>query len=179
MKRKSVISLITGVFILLFLPTAAYATPSWIWLTMTPLNILPYAAIATILIETFIICKFNSINKSKNIAFAFLFICLANLLSFILPYSTLASGYAGITYEHHSFAGIIEAIEFGVGAFPYYIVGGFFLFLTLVVEIPVVYASLRGKVANAKRLIIVTLCANTLTTVIIAVIERILCRGHW
>lgn len=62
---------------------------------------------------------------------------------------------------------------------PSYIITTKYLILTLIVEIPVVYFFLRKDAANKKQLILVTTIANIITTLLIAIIERIVCKGSW
>jgi len=62
---------------------------------------------------------------------------------------------------------------------PNYIIGLGYLFLTLIIEIPVVYLFFRKDVENKRKLFYVTLCANIATTALVAVVERVVCRGSW
>ena len=61
------------------------------------------------------------------------------------------------------------------------ILGGY-LALTLLVEVPVVvwllHRDIPEKTARIK-LVLTTVVANTVTTLLVAVCERLLCRGQW
>ena len=62
---------------------------------------------------------------------------------------------------------------------PNYQVTLMFLLLTLLFEIPVLYLLLRKHTESKKRLLLTAAGANTVTTLICAVLERTLCRGQW
>jgi hypothetical protein len=62
---------------------------------------------------------------------------------------------------------------------PMYIVGFGYLFLTLVVEFPIVYYDVKKDVKNKQGLIKGIIISNIITTIFTAVVEHILCRGHW
>jgi hypothetical protein len=67
---------------LLCLPITAYANSSWHWLTTSPITILPFAVISTLLVETILIVKFGKVKKQIK---AFGIVTLANLISFLAP----------------------------------------------------------------------------------------------
>jgi len=167
-KRISAISIVFFLFLLFIqlFSIAAYANSSWHWLTKTnPFDVLPFAAIATLVIEYIAIKKSNSISRSLNL---FIVICIANIASFILPFAVLLlPSEVGYTFE------------MSIQHLPKYIVGIGYLLLTLIVEIPVVYFSFQNSVTNKKRLLISIIIVNAVTTIMVAIIERIICRGTW
>jgi hypothetical protein len=60
-----------------------------------------------------------------------------------------------------------------------YIVGTGYLILTLVAETPVIFFSFRNIVENKKRLLVSIITANVVTTIMVAIIESVICRGTW
>ena len=72
-----------------------------------------------------------------------------------------------------------DTLDFYANKFPLYIVGIIFLFLTLAIEIPIVYNLLKKDVSNKKRLFFSIVAVNGATTLVVAVVERIFCRGSW
>lgn len=50
-------------------------------------------------------------------------------------------------------------------------VGLGYLFLTIIIELPIVYAGLKTEITNKKRGIIVICIENTVTTILVFVIE--------
>jgi len=165
MKNRRIYTLIIALILYMLLSTTAYANSSWHWLTKTPLDILPYAAVLTLLIEYVTIKKLNSIIHPFMLL---LIICLANMASFLLPYATLLMpSDVGYTFE------------MSIKHLPIYIVGFGYLFLTLAAEVPIVYISLRNIVTNRKKLLISIITVNVVTTIMVAAIERIFCRGSW
>lgn len=63
--------------------------------------------------------------------------------------------------------------------FPKYIVGFGYLFLTLIAEVPVVYISFKKFITNKKRFLMTIIIVNTVTTIMVAIIERAICKGSW
>ena len=53
------------------------------------------------------------------------------------------------------------------------------LFLTLIIECPIVYAIVQDEIHDKKKSLGVIAAANVVTTVMVAAIERIACRGSW
>ncbi|MBP7223082.1 MAG: hypothetical protein KBA50_07520 [Sedimentibacter sp.] len=156
----------TGAFLFLF-PLIVYANSSWHWVTASPMKVLPFAVVFTILIETASVTKLGGVSDSKK---AFYIICLANLMSFIAPY--LERAYRFIPTSGYS---IFAAFNKG----PYYIVLAGYLILTVAVELPIVYFLLRKYSLNRKNLLISIILSNTVTTLLVAVCERIICVGRW
>lgn len=166
MKEKTIVAIIITTLLMPLLSVTAYANSSWHWLTKTrPFDILPYVAVLTILVEYFGIKKLNSINRAFKL---FVIVCLANMTSFLLPYVIfLLPSAVGYTFE-------MSLIHL-----PTYIVGFGYLFLTLIVEVPVVYIGFRNVVANKKKIFISIITVNVATTIMVAVVERVFCRGTW
>ena len=96
---------------------------------------------------------------------------LANLLSFIAPY--LERAYRFIPTS----GGFSISAAFNKG--PYYMILFGYLALTVIVELPVVYLMLRKESLNKKNLLLSILLSNIVTTLLVAVIERVLCTGRW
>lgn len=167
--RNKIISMLTisTVFVVFFTITVN-ANSSWHWVTTSPKTILPIAIIITLLIETFGVLKMNCITNAKRV---FLIICLANILSFVSPYIERAYRFIPTS------GGFSISAAFNKG--PYYIVLAGYLMLTLIIEIPVVYLLLKKYVKSKKRLISSILCTNIITTILVAIGERILCIGRW
>ena len=167
MKHK-ILGIIVVTIFFISLPTIVYANSSWQWLTISPLKVLPWAILLTLSIETIVIVKFGRVSNVKKVLGV---ICLANLISFLAPYLLRA-------YSHIPTSGgyaLLSAFEKG----PYYIVLSGYLLLTIVVELPIVYRFLKGITINRNHLIISILSANIVTTLLVAIIERILCVGQW
>nr|WP_106789608.1 hypothetical protein [Massilistercora timonensis] len=95
---------------------------------------------------------------------------LTILLSFCLPYL-----FIWLEGREMGFRGFAEIIEKG----PNYIVGTIYLILTVVAEVPVVCWGLRKEILDKKKGCLLAAVVNVLTTVMVAVIERILCYGQW
>jgi hypothetical protein len=102
-----------------------YANSSWHWISrVRPLGVLPFAIIATLLIEIFMIVKISHI---KDIFKSIICISFANLVSFTVPYLTylLPNELGMLGYEY--FMKMTDN-------WPSYIVRTGYLFLTLAVE---------------------------------------------
>lgn len=156
------------------LPSTVFANSSWRWLTDDPLTILPLAVIFTLLVEIFAIYLCNKTTKLKLWRVG-LVVTGANLASFLLPYLFLGFEAHHLTYTSN----IFEAIQYMMEKGPYYIVGFVFLFLTLVIEGPVVYFALKNSIKNEKKLIISIVVVNCITTLAVAIVEHVICRGQW
>ena len=166
MKRKALIPLVAGIALTILFSTSAYANSSWHWLTKTaPFDILPYAVVLTLGIEYFSLKKANLIQKPFRLLMV---ICAANLASFLLPFALfLWPSVTGYTFK------------MTINHLPIYMIGFGYLFLTLIVEVPAVYFSLQGVVENKKKLVLSIVVTNVITTVMVAIIERIVCKGSW
>ena len=166
--------IIRGILIAFMLPCVSltvYANSSWHWFTRNPLPVLPWAIVGTLIVETFIISRYNHIGSVKPA----IIVIIGNLISFLVPYIFL-----GITPEiFEENANFFSRIESATNKYPWYTIGIVFLCLTLIVEVPVVYVSLRNKVISKKRLIVSIIMANVITTVTVAILERCIYEGSW
>lgn len=165
-------SLFYFLFIIIFMQILSlnvFADSSWHWITdIHPRVIFPIAVIATLLCEFFgvtLICKIKKWWK------VFLIIIVANLASFLFPclFFVIFSPYG-------DFASSIKAFD---SNYPSYIIEPFYLFLTLIIEVPIVYFTLKNECTNRKKLLITVIAVNIFTTAMIAIIERIFCVGSW
>ncbi|NLM22420.1 MAG: hypothetical protein GX207_11890 [Peptococcaceae bacterium] len=168
MKYKIIlIAICINIFLILF-PSSVYANSSWHWVTVSPMVILPFAVIFTLFIETASVVKFGKVANSKKV---FLIVSLANLLSFIAPY--LIRAYRFIPTS----GGFSIMAAFNKG--PYYMILSGYLILTIIVELPVVYRMLKKETSSKKSLITAILLSNIVTTLLVAVLERVICVGRW
>lgn len=166
MKKYNIMSLIIfGLIFVFTFPISVYANSSWHWISETrPHDVLPLVIIFTLFIE---ILSIYFISKVKNIPKVVLFVMLANILSFLAPYLFLY-----ITPSLYTFEQTIENM-------PFFIVGIVYLLVTLIVEIPTVYLALRKYSCNSKKLLFTVIVANFVTTILTAIIERVICKGTW
>lgn len=149
------------------LSSAVFADSSWVWISETrPHDVLPWVAIATLAIETWMIRRFCGIENTFRI---FCVVALGNLLSFAAPYVM-----AALDEVHADFL-------FSLEHYPYYITGTVGLLVTMAVELPVEYGLLKKSVPETAQacLLRTVAAANVVTTLMVAVVERVLCRGHW
>lgn len=72
-----------------------------------------------------------------------------------------------------------ENIERAFSTGPYYMVGLGYLFLTIIIELPIEYLGLNNEIKDKKKGILVICAANIGTTAFVFGIERILCYGQW
>jgi hypothetical protein len=167
-KNKTPLAAIAAVMLLLF-PVSAFADSSWAWLTdARPIYILPFAVVFTVTIEVFIISKYNHI---KKIWIVLLVICLSNSLSFCAQYILAVvvdpNDNCGYTFQ--------DTID----NLPTYMVTAYYYILTIFVELPVVFLCLYRYVQNRTKLILTIIIANTITTALVAICERLICVGSW
>ncbi|SHE77534.1 hypothetical protein SAMN02745784_01793 [Tissierella praeacuta DSM 18095] len=153
---------------LILFPSLVYANSSWHWLTTSPLTVLPFAIIFTLLIETIMVIK---VGKVRNYKKTFIIVSLANLISFLVPYINRAYMFIPISGDY----ALLDAFHAG----PFYIVLVGYLLLTVLVEFPVVYLLLRKDCENEKDLNKAILYSNIITTVLVGICERIICIGKW
>lgn len=168
MKFKILTMLSIFIFYFMFIPTTALANSSWNWFTTSPMTVLPYAIVFTLLFETIGIIIFGNVHKYIK---TFFIVSLSNLVSFILPYLVRAHIITPTSGEN----ALIDAFISG----PYYIVLFGYLFLTLVIELPLTYYLLEEDTLNKKRLKLSIIVVNIVTTLAVAVTERIICLGQW
>lgn len=165
--RKSTLFILF--LLLLSIPQVVSANSSWCWISETrPYDVLPVVAIATILIECGMI---NRCTRPKNYHAILGYVSIANLLSFICPYIINYCRLMGIK----GYQPISDMFEH----WPAYTVGICFLIMTIVVELPIVYLGLKRRTDNTKKLKRIIIIANVITTIMVAVVERLICQGHW
>lgn len=144
------------------------ANSSWVWISeKRPYDLLPFVALATLLIETL---GYNYLLKIENFYRTFSGVLIGNLISFAVPYI----GYSNTT-PYAGYYTLTQILNRG----PFYTVGAAFLFLTVAVELPFMYFWLKKEVENKKKLVAVAILLNTVTTVMVAVIERVFCEGYY
>ena len=169
MKHYKAISLsaVTTIIMMAFFITAS-ANSSWVWISETrPYDILPFVIVGTLLIETLAV---NILSKIDNWYKTFFAVLVGNIISFIAPYI----GYSNSLYSQIGYT-LSQIIDRG----PYYTVGVAFLILTIVIELPIVYFMLKKSVESKKKLAVTIVLVNIVTTALVALIERLLCYGHW
>ena len=166
-KYKSTSAFIISLFFIQLFNLIAFANSSWFWISETrPFDILPWVAIGTLIIETISLIVFA---KIKNGFMVFTFVTIANLLSFAAPYLFLLLVPNAIGYTFEMF---IENT-------PSYTIGFLYYATTVLVELPIIYFSLSKYASSIKRFVITVICSNTVTTILVAIIERIFCVGRW
>lgn len=169
MKYRFYNAVIFTFIIMLFSASAAYANSSWHWVTTSPMTVLPFAIIFTLLIETVGVVRLGKVEDSKK---AMKIIALANIISFIAPYMERAYRFRAVS----SGISLLFAV-FDKG--PYYMILSGYLLLTVVVELPVVYYFLSKETVNKKQLAQAIVLSNVITTLLVAVLERMICIGRW
>lgn len=168
MKCKfSTTAILSGIFFV-SCQSISYANSSWHWITSSPLKVLPFAIFFTLLIETTAVIKFGKVPYPKK---TFMVVSLANLLSFIAPYFERAYRFIPTSGGFS----LLDAFNKG----PYYMILAEYLFLTIVIELPIVYLLLKESSKDRKNFIISIVISNIVTTLLVAVCERIVCRGRW
>ncbi|WP_343770884.1 hypothetical protein [Clostridium malenominatum] len=167
---KKRVFLLTLLTLMIMLQGRVYANSSWHWVTVSPKLVLPIAIILTLVIETFIIYKYGTVQGKDKVLIV---VALANIASFVLPYIERAKRFMAVA--GHWYYAWIKAFDSG----PYYIVLTGYLILTLIVEFPIVYLVLKKYSKDNKTLGKAILVANIITTLIVAVLERLLCHGRW
>lgn len=158
---------ITALLVFAFSLTA-FANSSWVWISETrPYDVLPFVALATLIIET---AALNGFLKIGNWHRVFTGVLIGNLISFAVPYI----GYSNTT-PYAGYYTLTQILQRG----PFYTVGAAFLIITVAVELPFMYFWLKKSVKNKKLLVLVTVLANVVTTAMVALVERLLCEGYY
>jgi hypothetical protein len=121
-----------------------------------------------LLVETILIIKFGKVKKQKKV---FSIVILANLISFLAPYVERAYRFIPTSGGFRLSAAFNKC--------PYYIVLIGYLFLTIIIELPAVFFWLKKDTENIKSLAVLILAANIISTLGVALIERIICVGRW
>ena len=78
-------------------------------------------------------------------------------------------GVMPVLFEEN--ANFLSRINSMADKYPFYIVGLAFLMLTLIVEIPIVFVGLKGNTTNKKRLAILIIVANIITTIPLPIVK--------
>ena len=172
MKIKLIMRIIVIILVILILfPYLAYANSSWRWISRyRPFDILPAVVIMTLVVEIFMITR---LGKVKNLIIASIVISVANVASFVVPYLWLHLGRNELGIPGH------EHFELLINNWPTYNVGLMYLLLTLVIEVPIVYILLKKYCTNQEKLLKAIAMANIVTTILVAVVERIISYGEW
>ena len=144
----------------------AFADSSWVWISeKRPFDILPWVALGTILIEWLSIWLIPKTGHSLKVLGI---VMIANAASFLLPYAFLKADLSWYgTFEHILDSG------------PHYIVSGVFLLMTIIIEMPIVYNALKKQVQDRRKLKVVIIVSNIITTAGVAIVERLITEGHW
>ena len=151
-------------------PVRVLANSSWHWVTVSPMKVLPLAIILTLTIETWGVIVYGKVEKKVRV---FVIVTFANIASFIAPYI-----YS--TYRLNGFycSGWGYAWERAFNNGPNYIIRLVYLVLTLCIEVPLVYFLLKNRSKSKKKLLLITIAVNVITTIVVAIIERLLCQGR-
>ena len=147
------------------------ANSSWHWVTGSPMKALPLAVILTLAIETLGILRFGKIRDRLR---TFVVVAFANIVSFVAPYI-----YSASRLLRFYGSGWLYPWERAFNNGPNYIIRFAYLLLTLCVEVPLVYFLLKNYSKNKKMFLLSIIIVNVVTTISVAVLERLLCRGKW
>lgn len=166
--NKNKLMSFTLAFIMCFgFSVTAFANSSWVWISESrPYDVLPFVIVFTLVAETFAIAYFGKIESKSTV---FVPVLIGNVLSYAMPYIAYSNSLYGEYY------GLKHALDHS----PYYTVGIYFLIMTVAAELPVVYFSLRKKTNDKKALAVTVMAINVVTTVAVALTERLICRGQW
>lgn len=175
--NKVIISIILASAIIITFPITAYANSSWCWLSQTrPYDLLPVAIIVSLLLE---ILSINHIAKVKDLKKVIPVVMLANLVSFLLPYVWLSIDPMNVYAMFPDGEGLFRIIGRSVEHTPVFTISIFYLVLTILIEVPIVFLFLRKVAINKKALILTIIIANVITTAFTFVVEHIFCYGAW
>ena len=159
-----------------FSSITAFANSSWVWISETrPDDLLPFVITGTLLIEILAVRFVAGIKKIQKVIPVTV---IANLVSFAAPYFLMAMMVQmdnSTVPDGETLYTVKETLE----KWPTYTVGLSFLIMTLACEMPIVYNALKKETDHHKKLALVIIGANFLTTVLTAVVERTLCYGRW
>ncbi len=164
-------ALLCCILLIVLYPESVLANSSWHWVTVSPMTVLPIAIILTLAIEWLGITIFG---KVSEIVRTFIIVTIANIASFIAPYI-----YSTFKLNRFYGSGLFYAWERAFNNGPNYLIRLVYLLLTLCIEVPLVYFLLKNRSSDKKRLLLVTIAVNVITTIVIAVLERFLCQGQW
>lgn len=174
MKKHRGMIAFCAVFICVFMfPMTASANSSWHWLSSKkPYELLFIIAPLTIAAESAAIDHIPKIRKPAKVIGI---VGAANLASFFAPYAAIILN--ALLYSPE--IDIEWELTYTIDYMPYYTVGVFFLIVTLCVELPIVYFSLRKDCQKRHLLLITVIVSNIITTALCALAERLLCHGAW
>ncbi len=166
-KYKLSSAFIICLFLLQLLNLTVFANSSWVWISETrPYDVLPWVAIGTLIIETISLVVFA---KIQNVFKGFTFVTIANAISFAAPYLANFMLYSNSIFPYEKY----------LEHWPSYTVGALFCIVTILIELPVVYFSLRKHAPSRRRFVITIIVSNIVTTILVAITERIFCVGRW
>lgn len=147
------------------MPTIAYANSSWHWISeKRPYDVLPFVIVLTLIIETLSIIFAAGVKQNK--LKAFIVVLIGNILSFAAPY------ISATTDVIYTFRQMLEHL-------PFYTVSFWYLAITLIIEIPVVYNCLKNNAKSKKLLLLTIICTNIITTLMTYAAEHLFCYGEW
>ena len=174
MKNKKNIICFSAILTLLwFSSLTAFANSSWVWISETrPDDLLPFIIAVTLIIEILAVRFVAGIKKFRKIIPVTV---IANLVSFAMPYFLVA---VTVQMENET-DGALFTLEDTLEKWPTYTVGLSFLIMTLACEMPIVYTALKKDTEHHKKLALVIVGSNLLTTVLTAIVERTMCYGRW
>lgn len=161
--KNKIITVILCIFVFILSTVSVFADSSWIWISETrPYDLFPIVIILTLIVEIIAINYWAEVHMLLKTCIV---VTLANLASFLIPYwiTVYIDGvhqYPDTLNDYHS------------------IVIGPYLILTFMLEVPIIMLLLK-KNADKKKLFIVTLVANVLTTLMVYAIEKIFCEGYY
>jgi hypothetical protein len=168
-QRLVKVSILLSSFIIFH--NTVYANSSWHWLTASPRELLPYVIVLTLGIEIAGLLIFGTLNRDLITKVkAAIIVTIANMVSFLLPYIIRAIQFRGVSSEPW-----YDSFTKG----PYYIVLTGYLFLTLVIEVPMVYVYVRKFSQNRRVLLATITLVNVITTILVAGLERTFLKGQW
>ena len=167
MKKNTLMTVTLALIMSFGFSLTAFANSSWVWITESrPYDVLPFVIVFTLVAETYAIACFGKIENKSRVFFSVL---VGNLISYAMPYIMYSNSFYGEVY------GLKHALDHS----PYYTVGVCFLIMTLAAELPIVYFSLRKKAENNRALAITVVVVNVITTLAVALVERLICKGQW
>ena len=168
MNRYRLLSTILVGILSICMPVTVYANSSWHWITTSPMKVLAYVIILTLFIEIAFVFAMGKIKSFKRV---FYVISLANLFSYLAPYIERAYRFIPTS------GGFSISAAFNKG--PYYMILSGYLLLTIIIELPITFFLLRKHAKSKKMLAVSILSANIITTIAVAIIERVVCVGQW
>ena len=174
--KKKVFCVLATLNFLWFSSITAFANSSWVWISETrPDDLLPFVIAGTLIIEILAVRCVAGIKKLRKIIPVTV---IANMVSFAAPYFLVA---VTVQMDNETVPNgeTLYTVEEMLEKWPTYTVGLSFLIMTLACEMPIVYNILKKDTEQRKKLFLVIIGSNLLTTVLTAVVERTLCYGRW